>query len=82
MAEVPVDRHRVSLFCAGCLEAIPTSFKLAQAQVELLRQAGYYLVLTSDDFNTAMAAVDKDWTRKSAAIDLALIARTCPIANP
>jgi len=61
-----------------CLEELPTSFKLSGDQVELLRRAGYVLLVKSGDFNKAMTAVDAAWTPKNASIDPALVERACP----
>ena len=61
-----------------CLEELPTSFKLSDDQVELLRRAGYFLLVKSSDFTKAMTAVDAAWTPKHASIDPALVERACP----
>ncbi len=88
----PVDFHAIEISFEGfhgtpardrlrrCLEELPTSFKLADDQVELLRRAGYALVMTSDEFNAAMTAIDAAWTPRDAAIDPALVDRACPAA--
>ncbi|MBI2525945.1 MAG: patatin-like phospholipase family protein [Candidatus Rokubacteria bacterium] len=68
------DRDRLR----RCLEELPTSFQLSDDQVELLRRAGYVLVMTSADFNDAMKAIDDGWTPRPAAMDAALVDRACP----
>lgn len=86
----PVDFHAIEVSFDGfygsrdadrlrrCLEELPTSFKLSDDQVDLLRQAGYLLLITSGDFTKAMTAIDPAWTPPTAAIDPALVGRACP----
>jgi NTE family protein len=86
----PVDLHAIEISfeefhgtpgrdrLRRCLEELPTSFQLTRDQVDLLRRAGYVLVLASDAFNKAMAAIDATWMPRSAAIDPVLVERACP----
>ncbi len=90
-APVRVDFHPIEVSFDGfhgsperdrlrrCLEELPTSFQLADAEVELLRRVGYFLVMTSAEFGDAMKAIDAGWTPRPAAIDAALVDRACPV---
>ncbi|HEU5193749.1 MAG TPA: patatin-like phospholipase family protein [Methylomirabilota bacterium] len=69
---VPEERLR------RCLENLPTSFRLNEAQVELLRRAGRRLLLTSPELAAAMQTLDQKWTPPDSTIEPALIARACP----
>ena len=81
-----VDYHAVELSFDGvagpglqrCLEHLPTSFTLQEAQVTLLRRVGRSLLLASREFRAAMKAIDPDWTPLDTPIDPALMAAACP----
>jgi NTE family protein len=82
----PVDLHAVELsFDAladealrACMENLPTSFSLPAATVTLLRQVARLLLVTSEDFRTAMRALDPAWQPAEVRIDPALRAEACP----
>lgn len=61
-----------------CLENLPTSFALKEAQVTLLRQAGRALLMTSKDVLDVMHALDPAWQPSGTTIDPALIGQACP----
>jgi NTE family protein len=61
-----------------CLENLPTSFALQEAQVTLLRRAGRALVMGSSELGEAMRAIDPSWTPDPVPIDRALIEQACP----
>ena len=60
-----------------CLENLPTSFVLTRAQVDLLRQAGRRLLLTSRDLATAIRRIDRTWTPPASTIDDTVLAAAC-----
>jgi len=82
----PVDYHAVELAFDNvpeeplrrCLENLPTSFVLKEAQVTLLRRAGRRLLLTSRELAAAMQSIDPTWTPPDSTIDPALVAQACP----
>ena len=60
-----------------CLENLPTSFVLTRDQVDLLRQAGRRLLLTSRDLATAIHRIDPTWRPADSTIAPELIDRAC-----
>jgi hypothetical protein len=84
----PVDYHavEVSFDALGdervrrCLESLPTSFALEEAQVRLLREAGRSLLLGSREFRRAMAAIDPGFKPIDATIQPSTIDAACPPA--
>jgi predicted acylesterase/phospholipase RssA len=72
---VPEERLR------RCLENLPTSFALDDAQVTLLRRAGRRLLLTSRELATAMRQIDPGWMPPDAPIDPTVIDAACPPAS-
>jgi NTE family protein len=85
-----VDYHAIELSFDGfadarlrdCLENLPTSFALPEAQVTLLRQAGRALLLSSRELGDAMRALDPAWQPVDATIDATLIDAACPRPSP
>jgi predicted acylesterase/phospholipase RssA len=81
-----VDYHAVELSFEGvaddtlqhCLENLPTSFALEEAQVTLLRRVGRSLLLAAPELRAAMKAIDSDWKPIDTPIDQALITAACP----
>jgi predicted acylesterase/phospholipase RssA len=63
-----------------CLESLPTSFALEEAQVRLLREAGRSLLLSSREFRRAMAAIDPASKPIDAVIQPSTIDAACPPA--
>jgi len=61
-----------------CLENLPTSFVLKEAQVTLLRKAGRRLLLTSPELAAALQSLDPTWTPPDSTIEPTLVAQACP----
>ena len=72
---VPEDHVR------RCLENLPTTFVLQAPQVQLLRQAGRRLLLTSSELAVAMRALDPGWTPPPAAVDPSVVDAACAAAE-
>jgi NTE family protein len=60
-----------------CLQELPTTFSLPEKTVDLLRVAGGYLLMQSDEFVAGMKRLDPTWQQRQAAIDPRLIDAVC-----
>jgi predicted acylesterase/phospholipase RssA len=86
----PADYHAIELSFDAisdervhvCLENLPTSFALEEAQVTLLRQAGRALLMGSREFQEAMRQIDPDWRPAEKPLHPGLIAKACPETTP
>ena len=86
----PADYHAIELSFDAisdervrvCLENLPTSFALEEAQVTLLRQAGRALLMGSREFQEAMRQIDADWRPAAEPLDPGVIAKACPETTP
>ncbi|MEJ2200125.1 MAG: patatin-like phospholipase family protein [Desulfuromonadaceae bacterium] len=61
----------------SCLQALPTSFALPEATVDLLRATAGYLLMNSNAFVAGMQRLDPAWQPRSVVIDPALITEVC-----
>lgn len=69
--DVPDPRLR------SCLQALPTTFSLPEPTVDLLRSAGGYLLMHSDDFASGMKRLDPRWLPREVKIDDKLVDEVC-----
>jgi predicted acylesterase/phospholipase RssA len=64
-----------------CLQELPTSFKLPQKTVDLLRVTAARLLMTSESFKKGMQNLDPEWTPRDVKIDPNLIDVVCEDVN-
>jgi NTE family protein len=64
-----------------CLQELPTSFKLPQKTVDLLRVTAARLLMTSESFKKGMQNLDPEWTPRDVKIDPNLIDAVCEDVN-